>query len=107
MNICLHAEGFANIMEICGPLIQEKSSLLKEIPSSSLPLHIATKFSVEGMSHAGLVSSVATFQGNIVICDSGKLFSRRFEYVLEVAISTHYSKNSSTWGIIISNVSNG
>ncbi|GJT00728.1 NHL repeat-containing protein [Tanacetum coccineum] len=63
-------KGFANIMEICGPLILKKSSLLKEIPSSSLPQHIATKVSVEGILHAGLVSSVATFQDNVVICDS-------------------------------------
>ncbi|XP_071698630.1 uncharacterized protein [Rutidosis leptorrhynchoides] len=63
-------KGSAKILEICGPLIREKSSLLKEIPSSSLPHHIATNFSFEGISHAGLVSSLATFQDNIVICDS-------------------------------------
>lgn len=60
----------AKIIEICGPLILETSSLLKEIPSSSLPQRIATKFSFDGISHAGLVSSVASFQDNIVICDS-------------------------------------
>ncbi|KAI3742033.1 hypothetical protein L1987_59712 [Smallanthus sonchifolius] len=63
-------KGSAKILEICGPLILEKSSLLKEIPSNSLPQNIASNFSIEGNSHAGLVSSVATFQDNIVICDS-------------------------------------
>ncbi|XP_076958626.1 uncharacterized protein LOC143634425 [Bidens hawaiensis] len=52
-------KGSANILEICGPLISEKSSLLKEIPSNNLPQNIANDF-----------SSVAAFQDNIVICDS-------------------------------------
>ncbi|KAJ0796600.1 putative transcription factor WD40-like family [Helianthus annuus] len=63
-------KGSENILEICGALILEKSSLLKEIPSNSLPQNIANGFSIEGNSHAGLVSSVASFQDNIVICDS-------------------------------------
>ncbi|KAI3801135.1 hypothetical protein L1987_29238 [Smallanthus sonchifolius] len=62
-------KGSAKILELCGPLILQKSSLLKEIPSDSLPQNIASNFSIEGNSHAGLVSSVATFQDNIVICD--------------------------------------
>ncbi|PWA79453.1 NHL domain-containing protein [Artemisia annua] len=85
-------KGFANIMEICGPLIQEKSSLLKEIPSSSLPQHIATKFSVEGISHAGLVSSVATFQGNIVICDSDGQVVLKYNKKSQAMSSFEFSK---------------
>ncbi|KAK1420599.1 hypothetical protein QVD17_22318 [Tagetes erecta] len=62
-------KGSAKILEICGPLVLDKSSILKEIPSNSLPQNMANKISIEG-SPAGLVSSVATFQDNIVICDS-------------------------------------
>lgn len=62
--------GSAKILDICGQLILEKSSLLKEIPSSSLPQNLANNLSVEGNPPAGLISSVATFQDNIVICDS-------------------------------------
>ncbi|CAH1424569.1 unnamed protein product [Lactuca virosa] len=60
-------KGSANIIEICGQLIKRKSSLVKEIPPSQLPQN---NFSVEGISHAGLLSSVAAFQDNIVICDT-------------------------------------
>ncbi|KAD3068506.1 hypothetical protein E3N88_36386 [Mikania micrantha] len=62
--------GSAKILEMCGPLILEKTSLLKEIPSNNLPQNIVNKFSIEGNSCAGVVSSVATFQDNIIICDS-------------------------------------
>ncbi|KAL8191891.1 hypothetical protein R6Q57_028622 [Mikania cordata] len=62
--------GSAKILEMCGPLILEKTSLLKEIPSNNLPQNIVNKFSMEGNSYAGVVSSVATFQDNIIICDS-------------------------------------
>ncbi|KAK9055656.1 hypothetical protein SSX86_026741 [Deinandra increscens subsp. villosa] len=63
-------KGSTKILEICGSLILEKSSVLKEIPSNSLPQNIANNFSIEGNPHASLVSSVATFQDNVVICDS-------------------------------------
>lgn len=59
-------KGSAKIMETCGELIMEKLSLLP----SQLPHHITSNFSVEGISHAGLLSSVATFEDNIVICDA-------------------------------------
>lgn len=68
---CLHHEGSAKILEICGSLVLNKSSLLKEIPSNILPSNMGNKISLE-YSRTGLVSSVATFQDNIVICDSGK-----------------------------------
>nr|XP_043621653.1 uncharacterized protein LOC122593323 [Erigeron canadensis] len=62
--------GSAKIVDRCGPLILEKLSGLKEMDSSCLPQHISTNFSVEGIPNAGLVSSVATFQDNIIVCDS-------------------------------------
>nr|KAJ0208220.1 hypothetical protein LSAT_V11C500252320 [Lactuca sativa] len=62
-------KGSSKIIEICGQLIKEKSSLVKEIlPSQQLPQN---NFSVEGISRAGLLYSVVTFQDNIVICDTG------------------------------------
>ncbi|KAL7607965.1 hypothetical protein Lser_V15G14076 [Lactuca serriola] len=61
-------KGSSKIIEICGQLIKEKSSLVKEIlPSQQLPQN---NFSVEGISRAGLLYSVVTFQDNIVICDT-------------------------------------
>ncbi|KAL7613048.1 hypothetical protein Lser_V15G06665 [Lactuca serriola] len=61
-------KGSSKIIEICGQLIKEKSSLVKEILSSQhLPQN---NFSVEGISRAGLLYSVVTFQDNIVICDT-------------------------------------
>ncbi|KAL7593665.1 hypothetical protein Lser_V15G32037 [Lactuca serriola] len=61
-------EGSSKIIEIYGQLIKEKSSLVKEIlPSQQLPQN---NFSVEGISRAGLLYSVVTFQDNIVICDT-------------------------------------
>ncbi|KAL7606447.1 hypothetical protein Lser_V15G18817 [Lactuca serriola] len=61
-------KGSSKIIEICGQLIKEKSSLVKEIlPSQQLPQN---NFSVEGISRAALLYSVVTFQDNIVICDT-------------------------------------
>nr|KAJ0186061.1 hypothetical protein LSAT_V11C900489950 [Lactuca sativa] len=49
-------KGSSKIIEICGQLIKEKSSLVKEIlPSQQLPQN---NFSVEGISRAGLLYSV-------------------------------------------------
>ncbi|KAL4571917.1 hypothetical protein LXL04_018684 [Taraxacum kok-saghyz] len=69
-NCFCGAKGSAKIIEICGHLITEKSSILNKIPPSQLPRHLTGTFSVEGIPHAGMVSSVATFEDNIVICDT-------------------------------------
>lgn len=49
----------------------EKSSLLKQMPSHWLHQHADGNCSLEEFPYAGLMSSAATFQDHIVICDTG------------------------------------
>ncbi|KAM7523396.1 hypothetical protein LguiA_013298 [Lonicera macranthoides] len=63
-------KGFPKILEICGHMIMEKSSLLKQMPSHWLQQHVDSNCSLEEFPYAGLMSSAATFQDHIVICDS-------------------------------------
>lgn len=64
-------EGFPNIVEICGQLILEKSSLLKQIPGDCLQQLVGTNSPHEGAMYAGIMSSIATFEDHIAICDTG------------------------------------
>ncbi|KAJ9548009.1 hypothetical protein OSB04_020552 [Centaurea solstitialis] len=82
----------ANIVEICGPLILKKSSLLKDIPANKLPEHIATNFSVNGISHAGLLSSVVTFEDNIVISDADGQVVLKYDKTSESMASFEFSE---------------
>ncbi|CAH1443709.1 unnamed protein product [Lactuca virosa] len=82
-------KGSAKIIEICGQLIKEKSSLVKEIsPSQQLPQN---NFSVEGISRAGLLSFVATFQDNIVICNTDGQVVRKYNKTCESMTSFKFS----------------
>ncbi|XP_024966615.1 uncharacterized protein LOC112506647 isoform X3 [Cynara cardunculus var. scolymus] len=85
-------KGSAKIVEISGPLILKKSSLLTDIPANKLPQHIATNFSVNGISHAGLLSSVVTFQDNIVISDADGQVVWRYNKTSESMTSFEFSK---------------
>ncbi|PSR94920.1 NHL repeat-containing protein [Actinidia chinensis var. chinensis] len=66
-------KGFPKIVEVCGRMIQEKSSLLKQIPGYWLQQFLGNNGLFEGITYAGLMSSLATFQDHVVICDTGDL----------------------------------
>ncbi|XP_031114699.1 uncharacterized protein LOC116018832 isoform X1 [Ipomoea triloba] len=63
-------EGFSNISEICGHLILEKSNILKQIPNDLLKQLMHTDCSLEGIPYADLISSIATFQDDLIICNT-------------------------------------
>ncbi|CAI9265484.1 unnamed protein product [Lactuca saligna] len=76
-------KGSSKIIEICGHLIKEKSSLVKEIlPSQQLPQN---NFSVEGISRAGLLYSVFLAETLDVVQDIdwvislGNAFAKQYE----------------------------
>nr|GMC46682.1 uncharacterized protein LOC109190975 isoform X4 [Ipomoea batatas] len=73
INFFLYTEGFSNISEICGHLILEKSDILKQIPNDLLKQLMHTDCSLEGIQYAGLISSIATFQDDLIICNTGKV----------------------------------
>lgn len=60
-----------NIMEIWGPTIMEKMSLLKEIFENWSQERLQHSFSLEGIPHAGLMSSVANLQNYTIFSDAG------------------------------------
>ncbi|VFQ58488.1 unnamed protein product [Cuscuta campestris] len=62
-------KGFSNIMEICGHLILEKSNILKQVPGDLLKRLMDNNISLEGVPYAGLMSSIATFQDDMIICN--------------------------------------
>ncbi|XP_065874457.1 uncharacterized protein [Euphorbia lathyris] len=63
-------EEFPKIMEICGHLITEKVSLLKQMPKDWLQLQINADYSPKGLPFGSHISSVTTFQDHIVVCDT-------------------------------------
>nr|GLL39481.1 uncharacterized protein LOC109190975 isoform X1 [Ipomoea trifida] len=73
INYFLYTEGFLNISEICGHLILEKSNILKQIPNDLLKQLMHTDCSLEGIPYADLISSIATFQDDLIICNTGKV----------------------------------
>ncbi|KAK1351252.1 Six-bladed beta-propeller [Heracleum sosnowskyi] len=63
-------EGFSKIWEICGQMILEKSALLKNMPSEWLQQQVGPDCALEGVQYASLMSSVATYQDHVVVCDA-------------------------------------
>uniref|UniRef100_A0A5B7C0G5 NHL repeat-containing protein 2 n=1 Tax=Davidia involucrata TaxID=16924 RepID=A0A5B7C0G5_DAVIN len=63
-------KGFPKILDICGQMIQEKTSLLKQLPCGWLQQQTDTNCSLEGIPYADLISSLATFQDHLIICDT-------------------------------------
>lgn len=64
-------KGIPNIMEIWGHTIMEKVSLLKEIYENWSQEGLQDSFSLEGIRHAGLVSSIANLQKYTIFSDAG------------------------------------
>ncbi|CAH9135975.1 unnamed protein product [Cuscuta epithymum] len=61
--------GFSNIMEICGHTIMEKSNILKQVPDGLLKRVVHTSCSLEGVPYAALISSIATLQDDVIVCN--------------------------------------
>ncbi|KAK6786094.1 hypothetical protein RDI58_014619 [Solanum bulbocastanum] len=61
--------GFSNILEICEPLILEKSMLLNEIPNDWLQQQVDAHCLTKRIPYVELISSVETFD-QILICDT-------------------------------------
>ncbi|XP_042382981.1 uncharacterized protein LOC121975416 [Zingiber officinale] len=69
-------KGVSNVMEICGDMIMEKATLLKEISENLPPKTFHHCLSDEGMCFSGWLSSIAMFQDDIIFCnaDSQRIF---------------------------------
>ncbi|KAL3358962.1 hypothetical protein AABB24_015843 [Solanum stoloniferum] len=63
-------KGFSNILEICEPLILEKSMLLNQIPNDWLQQQVDAHCLSKRIPYVELISSVVTFQDQILICDT-------------------------------------
>lgn len=44
---------------------------MKHMPDDWLVQQVNTSYSLDGIPHAGLMSSVAKFKDNVIICDEG------------------------------------
>ncbi|KAK9082587.1 hypothetical protein Scep_029058 [Stephania cephalantha] len=62
--------GHANIMERCGHVITEKVTLLNQILGSRLKHRLNSNCSIDGSSHTGVLSSMATLHGDVIFCDT-------------------------------------
>ncbi|CAL9174578.1 unnamed protein product [Musa hybrid cultivar] len=62
--------GVSNIMEMCGDMIMEKVTLLKDIYQNMPSKRLHHCLSFEGIPFAGLFSSVASFQNDVILCDA-------------------------------------
>ncbi|KAF8402079.1 hypothetical protein HHK36_013031 [Tetracentron sinense] len=62
--------GFPKIMEICEQMIIEKVSFLNRMPCNWLKQGVDPNYSLEGLPYVGLMSSLATFQQNMIFCDT-------------------------------------
>lgn len=58
-------------MEICGQIIVDKVSILRRMPSDWLQHQFDTNCSLKEIPCAGLLSSLASFQDHVIICDTG------------------------------------
>ncbi|XP_011080183.1 uncharacterized protein LOC105163513 isoform X2 [Sesamum indicum] len=59
----------SKILEICGQMIMEKCIPLGQLPAFWLQQQVDTTCPFEGIPYAGLMSSVATCQDHVVLCD--------------------------------------
>ncbi|KZV56436.1 hypothetical protein F511_08334 [Dorcoceras hygrometricum] len=60
----------SKILEICGQMMMDKSMSMRHVPPDWLEQQLAATCSFDGIPYSGLMSSVATFQGHIVCCDT-------------------------------------
>lgn len=62
-------KGFPKILDVCGPQIMEKVSLLKQMPHDWLQQQTNAVCSPKSLPHAGLISSLTTLQNHVILCD--------------------------------------
>ncbi|KAG9149522.1 hypothetical protein Leryth_014298 [Lithospermum erythrorhizon] len=63
-------KGAEKILENCGPTLLEKSRLLGQFPRDWLERQEYDDFSLEGVPHAGLLSSLAALGDHLFVCDT-------------------------------------
>ncbi|GAA0143782.1 ubiquitin-protein ligase [Lithospermum erythrorhizon] len=63
-------KGAEKILENCGPMLLEKSRLLGQFPRDWLERQEYDDFSLEGVPHAGLLSSFAALGDHLFVCDT-------------------------------------
>ncbi|XP_057965996.1 uncharacterized protein LOC131156378 isoform X2 [Malania oleifera] len=88
--------GFPKIWEICGWMIMEKVSILKQLPHEWLQHEVDQNSPLKEIPYAGLMSSLATFQNHVIICDT--VGHRVLSYSRESGISTNFQ--FSNFGIL-------
>ncbi|KAK9110885.1 hypothetical protein Scep_018404 [Stephania cephalantha] len=57
-------------MERCGHVIMVKVTLLNQILGSRLKHILNSNCSIDGSSHTGVLSSMATLHGDVIFCDT-------------------------------------
>ncbi|CAI9107452.1 OLC1v1006803C1 [Oldenlandia corymbosa var. corymbosa] len=62
-------KGFQSILETCGQIIMEKSSVMKHIPDDWLQQMSANRF-LDGVPHGDLICSIAKLNGDVIFCDA-------------------------------------
>ncbi|KAG8389096.1 hypothetical protein BUALT_Bualt02G0193700 [Buddleja alternifolia] len=81
----------SKILEICGQMILEKCIPLRQLPEVWLQKQVGSNFTFEGISYAGLMSSVATCQDHTVFCDAVGQTIVKFSNVSGSATSFQFS----------------
>ncbi|XP_062019533.1 uncharacterized protein LOC133736114 isoform X1 [Rosa rugosa] len=62
-------KGFPKILDVCGPQIMEKVSLLKQMPHDWLRQQTNAVCSPKRLPYASLISSLTTLQNHVILCD--------------------------------------
>ncbi|PRQ25561.1 putative transcription factor WD40-like family [Rosa chinensis] len=62
-------KGFPKILDVCGPQIMEKVSLLKQMPHDWLQQQTNAVCSPKRLPYASLISSLTTLQNHVILCD--------------------------------------
>ncbi|XP_073021762.1 uncharacterized protein [Primulina eburnea] len=81
----------SKILEICGQMMMDKSISARHVPSDWLEQQLAASCSFDGIPYAGLMSSTATFQDHIVLCDTVGQTVVKFDRGTGSAISFPFS----------------
>jgi len=63
--------GSPRILEICGQSIMKRLSVIDRIPSDWFQHETKSASLLEGLPHSDLLSSLATLQNHIFVCDPG------------------------------------
>lgn len=67
--------GPQKITEICGQMIMDRVSHLKQFPIAWLQRQVDISSSLETIPYSNMLSSFAAVQDGIIVCDTGKLYT--------------------------------